>query len=266
MLENHIIPTELNKKILALFEYRLFPELLALDHQMTLNAKSEFWDKLIGLQTAIYHLDAHLEANWEVKSEVLTFHWQNIGRELENLGIPTENHHLYLNHIHKYEKHELELRQNRSPLRFAMEYFYFYKSCDVKLLRRLIYEKLKLKEVAGSLADWRYYDLITEVNDDVEDIYEDLLFINGNRMLLAIHHEGKEKTKQDFLTFIHQIKEKSHSKYEASNKSKMNKVIYDITNQRIDETIALLEKNITEIKAIDLAGSKLLPFISPVKR
>ncbi len=265
MVESHINPEELNKKIIALFEYRLFPELMALDDQMNERAKSDFWEKLIALQTAIYHLDAHLEANWEVKTEVLAFHWQNISRELENLNILKGNHHLYLNHIHKYEKHELDLRQNLLPLRFDMEYFYFYKSCDVKLLRRLIYEKMKIKDVAGSLADWRYYDLITEVNDDVEDIYEDLQFINGNRMLIAIHIEGREKARHDFLTFVLKIKEKAHSRYKASNKSRMNKVIYDITNQRIEETIALMEKNIREIKDIDLEESRILQFLSPVK-
>ena len=57
------------------------------------------------------------------------------------------------------------------PTRLEMEYFYFYKSCDVKLLRRLIYEtRLKGSKSFGSLSDWRYFDLVTEVNDDVADI------------------------------------------------------------------------------------------------
>lgn len=265
MVESHIDPAELNKKIIALFEYRLFPELLALDHDFSEESKAELWENLVSLQTAIYHLDAHLEANWNTDNKVLDMHWQKIGNELLRLEIPTENHHLYLNHIRKYEKHELELRLDRSPLRFAMEYFYFYKSCDVKLLRRLIYEKLKLKDLAGSLADWRYYDLITEVNDDVEDIFEDLQFINGNRMLLSIFSKGNDKTREEFLTFIQQIKEKSANKYKSSSQNKMNKVIYDITNQRIHETIALLEKNISEIKESELADARIVQFLTPIK-
>jgi len=265
MVESHIDSTELHKKIIALFEYRLFPELLALAQDFSEESKADLWEKLISLQTSIYHLDAHLEANWNTKDETLAFHWQNIGQELLRLEIPTENHHLYLNHIRKYEKHELELRQDRSPLRFAMEYFYFYKSCDVKLLRRLIYEKLKLKDIVGTLADWRYYDLITEVNDDVEDVFEDLQFINGNRMLLSIFNKGKDKTRQEFLTFIQQIKEKSTLKYKSSSKSKMHKVIYDITEQRIKETILLLEKNISAITENELAEAKIIQFLTPVK-
>ena len=265
MVESHINSTELHHKIITLFEYRLFPELLALAQDFSEESKADLWEKLFSLQTAIYHLDAHLEANWETNDEILALHWENIGQGLSRLEIPIDSHHIYLNHIRKYEKHELELRQDKSPLRFAMEYFYFYKSCDVKLLRRLIYEKLKLKDVVGSLADWRYYDLITEVNDDVEDVFEDLQFINGNRMLLSIYNKGKDKTRLEFLTFIEQIKEKSRLKYKSSSKSKMHKLIYDITNQRIEETILLLEKNIREIKESDLSSARIVEFVTPVK-
>lgn len=265
MIENHINQVELRGKILTLFEYRLFPELLSLAPHISQDEKSDLWEKLVFLQTAIYHLDAHLEANWYTDSEVLAFHWHNIGQALSHLEIPSENHHECLNHIRKYEKHELELRQHRSPLRFTMEYFYFYKSCDVKLLRRLIYEKLKLKDICGSLADWRYYDLITEVNDDVEDIFEDLQFINGNRLLLSIFHKGKDKTRLEFLTFIQQIKEKSVLKYKSSSKNKMNKLIFDITNLRIEETKILLEKNITDIEDNELYTAKIRQFLSPVQ-
>ena len=185
MIELHIDEKVLEQKIEALMEYRLFP-LLFDESTLPKEEKRKFYDGLIDLQYAIYLLDAHLEANWEVNDQVLQSHWSNIKDKLNQLGIKQENAGAYLSHIKKYEKHELELRQGRSPLRFDLEYFYFYKSCDVKLLRRLIYEKMHLEKTCGALADWRYYDLITEVNDDVEDLMEDLQFINGNRFLISL--------------------------------------------------------------------------------
>ena len=73
MVESHIDSAELHKKIIALFEYRLFPELLALAQDFSEESKADLWEKLISLQTAIYHLDAHLEANWNTKDETLAF-------------------------------------------------------------------------------------------------------------------------------------------------------------------------------------------------
>jgi hypothetical protein len=59
--------------------------------------------------------------------------------------------------------------------------------------------------------------------------------------------------------------EKSTLKFKSSSKSKMHKVIYDITNQRIKETILLLEKNISEITENELAEAKIIQFLTPVK-
>jgi len=176
MIEPHINEAELRKKIVELFDYRLFPQLLEASH-VDEALQSVFIEHLIQLQTNIYFLDAHLEANWQTNPQILNLHWDNIKNSLDSFHIPTDQYTAYLNHIKKYEKHELELRQGKSPLRFDMEYFYFYKSCDVKLLRRLIYERFQLTPVCGMLSDWRFYDLVTEVNDDIEDLFEDLDFI-----------------------------------------------------------------------------------------
>jgi len=258
MIEPHINEVELRKKIIELFEYRLFPQLLEAGHAND-TIQYTFLENLIQLQTKIYYLDAHLEANWQTDLQMLTLHWDNIQNSLGSFNVPADQHRTYLNHIKKYEKHELELRQGKSPLRFDMEYFYFYKSCDVKLLRRLIYEKFLLTPECGRLSDWRFYDLVTEVNDDIEDLFEDLDFINGNRFLISLLYYDKSKSKQIFSDFLDKIEVKAKNKY-LSATGRYKNIIYDVTLKRILETKELLDHRIDEIQEEQLQASRLFKY------
>lgn len=255
MTEPHIDEKELQSKIYDLFEYRLFPQLLT-DTGLNAEESQKYLNSLAGLQATIYHLDAHLEANWTTKPEKLAYHWNQITGMLEAMGVPKERSHEYLNHIRKYEKHELELRQGRTPLRFDMEYFYFYKSCDVKLLRRLIYERFMLAPQMGTLADWRYYDLITEVNDDVEDLFEDLGFINGNRFLISLILKGKPATAKVFGDFLELCSTKALEREKTSGVF-YREVILPITIKRMEETRQLMNERLREITAKQLTESRL---------
>ncbi|MBK8053771.1 MAG: hypothetical protein IPK35_11010 [Saprospiraceae bacterium] len=263
MVELHIDEKVLKQKIEVLMEYRLFP-LLFDESTLPKEEKRKFYDRLIDLQSAIYLLDAHLEANWEVDEQVLQSHWSNITDKLCQLGIKQENAGAYLSHIKKYEKHELELRKGKSPLRFDLEYFYFYKSCDVKLLRRLIFEKMHLEKTCGALADWRYYDLITEVNDDVEDLIEDLQFINGNRFLISLLKSGKEKTYEEYAAFMNQIIVKAETKLDHSH-YKLKNVIFEGTNQQVIETLKLMIQTIENVDEKLLDQSKLFSHLQEQK-
>lgn len=255
MLEQHINANELQQKILLLFEYRLFPELMAKsDHNN--EAKDHFYQDLVALQTSIYHLDAHLEANWQTDIDKLNWHWQNIKNNLYLFNIDNEQTSSYLGHIKKYEKHELELRERKTPLRLDMEYFYFYKSCDVKLLRRLIYETFKLSPSCGNLSDWRYYDLVTEVNDDVEDLFEDLEYINGNRFLISLLSLGKKETSAIFTQFLNTIISKANEKYKI-NKGSFKSEIFDHTRKRVEETALLIHQQLDTVTTADLERSLL---------
>jgi hypothetical protein len=258
MIESHIDNEVLKTKILTLFDYRLFPTLIDLVEKTgTEFDKSSFIQQLIDLQTSIYHLDAHLEAHWETRADVLAWHWTQIKANLLRLGNLPDDIDQYINHIRIYERHELGLRQNKDLLRLNLSYFYFYKSCDVKLLRRLIYERGKLTNAAGSLSDWRYYDLITELNDDVEDVFEDLDFINGNVVLIYLIKHGKDKTSQHIETFIDEIEKKAHEQYKSKKHHDMKEYIYKTTLQRISETRDLLQTQIQAITIEDLSQSKL---------
>jgi hypothetical protein len=260
MIENHINEQELLKKIIGLFEYRLFPTLISSTHD-TPESISQFTQDLIALQTAIYYLDAHLEGNWVTDPSILKWHWDNIESKLHQFSLGATDTTSYLNHIRKYEKHELELRVGKTPLRFDMEYFYFYKSCDVKLLRRLIYEHYKLNPSWGQLADWRYYDLVTEVNDDVEDLFEDLDFINGNRFLISLILKGRAETKASFTEFLDQILAKSSEKHQ-NHPNEWLRRLHDMTVVRIDETKALIEIQLEKISNGKLLTSQLVPYLN----
>jgi len=191
---------QLREKIVELFEYRRLPELIKLGNNG--KADVDLLEKLIQLQADIYHLDHTLESNWEADEKKLSEHWKDIHSSLVKLEVkPTELDH-YSRHIYKYQKHELELRQKKYPTRLSMEYFYFYKSCDVKLLRKLIYDHYPNLGQHMNLAHWRVFDLITEINDDVEDVFEDLETINGNRFLLTIMLEGKSEAKNVFRRYL----------------------------------------------------------------
>jgi len=251
LLEKHIDIQALEEKIELLFDYRLFPQLFLLTGEGE-SVMDSFNQKLTNLQKSIYFLDAHLEANWQIDDDKLAYHWHGISNSFLPFGIADFNP--YVSHIRRYQMHELDLRAGKSPLRFEMEYFYFYKSCDVKLLRRLIYEYFGLAKYLGSLSAWRYYDLITEVNDDVEDLYEDIDFYNGNSFLLSMLTHGKEKTMQKFTRFIDDIALKS-----AHQKIKKNTQvdIQLLTIQRIEETRELLYERITNLNLSEIVRSKM---------
>jgi hypothetical protein len=72
---------------------------------------------------------------------------------------------------------------------------------------------------AISLGDWGYYDIITEVNDDIEDLAEDCKIYNGNRFLISILQNGKQKTLKAYLGFIKDINKKATLRFAKDRKN-----------------------------------------------
>lgn len=253
-----LIETTLDAKIESLFEYRMFDIL----YQMSGKQKSDisrFHGQLKSLQSSIYHLDAHLEENWEINQSILSQRWFDIYKSLATFGIPLENCESYCNHIKRYETHEIQIRQGKMPERYTMEYFYFYKSCDVKLLRKLIFEKLLVGKSRFLPSEWRWFDLITEVNDDVEDLFEDLDFINGNRFLISIIRNGKIKTKTEFESFIHFIRSKNVTPQMPT--TYWQEIIHKRCFENIDLTMQLLNENLDKFTEGDIKRSRLYHYL-----
>jgi hypothetical protein len=240
----------MRNKILSLFEYRKFPQLF----EIVGENDNEFLEELIDLQLKIYYLDAHLESNWNLDQNVLASCWKDIYNTSLLSSLSKENKIKYCKKILKYQSHEVRLRKQKLPTDFKLEYFYFYKSCDVKLLRRLIYEKYPKLTKSFKITDWRWFDLITEINDDVEDIYEDLDFYNGNAFSIYIIKNGKEYTFKLFNDFIDYTIEKSSL---TLSKNKNHQMVHDWTVENAQLTKELLKERINNINLDDLKSSLL---------
>jgi hypothetical protein len=236
-----MIDKNLRKKINDLFEYREFPKLYELGRLDKIELFN-FNENLINLQAQIYYLDAYLESHWKINQNDKSKKWKAIQHALSAFGIPKAYHTEYLRNILKYEKHELQLRLNLMPTRLDTEYYYYYKSCDVKLMRRLIYEKLPTLKKYFALSDWRYFDLVTEINDDATDLKEDLDTVNGNMILIAYHELGKEATVDYFNNFLDYCQNQSLNKI-YNSKHPWAKEIHSKTLVQIKKTKDILSKN-----------------------
>lgn len=219
---------DLLQKINELFDYRMFPRLMQLINKAG-DEKNIFYNRLISLQSAIYHLDAQLEKNWFIDENERASSWADIWAGLSPLVDVETNPEEYTGHIRKYEKHEMAIRQNVWPTRYSMTYFYFYKSCDVKLLRRLIYEYGNLEHTLGSTAKWRHFDFITEINDDISDLYEDMPLYNGNRFLLHLMRDGKKETEKVYTSFIDEIESKAEANVGKASRGTIDEVLHKET-------------------------------------
>jgi len=198
-------------KIVELFKYRKLDKLLKIGHY---NMDSPLAKKLIDLQDAIYQLDLYLESNWKTSKTKLKTYWKGIHNRLLDLGVPKKEYEDYLKYIHKYQAHELAMRNGKLPTSMSLSYYYFYKSCDVKLLRRIIYDYIPELSKFWTLADWRQFDFITEINDDIEDLYEDVDVINGNYFLISLKENGVDKTKKLFADYLARMSEEANKRFD----------------------------------------------------
>lgn len=229
---------DLTAKIKELFEYRKIPYLLSF---LNPEKSKQFETQLVNLQKAIYFLDAYLESNWDLDQKRLKQKWKAIYSCLGDMGIQRDQAKEMLSHIRRYQKHEEQLRSALYPMRLNMEYYYHYKSCDVRLMRELIYKDCPAIENQIPLEAWRYFDLVTEVNDDVEDLFEDQFTINGNFLLLSVIVEGIDKSKTVFEVFLDQIESK-FLRSEAIGKDYMR--LRDWFSENLRQTKELLDHNL----------------------
>ncbi len=235
---------ELRNKIIELFEYRQLPELISFGGK---DWDDAYYERLIELQFHIYKLDHELETNWDVDMSIIEDRWRKIYGALDGLAIPNHLHHRYCRHIYKYQKHELDIRRLKLPTRLSMEYFYFYKSCDVKLLRKIIYRNNSELSKAIKESQWRLFDLVTEINDDIADLQEDVTTINGNRFLISLKQLGKEETEKIYSEFLNEIALRNQSEPISFKNIDLN----EWTKIQVEETLNLLKTQIESFDTLD---------------
>jgi len=232
----------MEKKIVELFDYRQLPTLMKVGHY---DRESSLFKGLIDLQVAIYELDSYLESTWKIKRSELKKYWKAMDECLANLGVPKNKRTDYLKQIRIYQKHELAMRDGKSPTSFDLEYYYYFKSCDVKLTRRIVYDYVPQLKKSYSLADWRIFDLATEINDDVEDIYEDIDNINGNCFLFSLIIFGPKATAKTFKSFLDTLTIRAKERF--SGESKSEKKILKWTVDEIRKTKKLVDHQIKHL-------------------
>ncbi|HRX28285.1 MAG TPA: hypothetical protein P5235_02800 [Saprospiraceae bacterium] len=240
-------------KIIELFEYRKFPLLFEAAGKKW-EVSSPFVESLIELQEKIYDLDSILESDWDIDPMHLSEQWKQINQCQLFRDFSREEKVEWCREILKYQSHELALRKGISPLGLDMEYFYYFKSCDVKLLRKLIYEQFAELHDYINLSDWKLFDLVTEINDDVMDLHEDCQYYNGNAFLISMVQDGKELTRNKFADFLNECgkkNEKCHYNTDIKNELK------NWVSNEVDSTLKLMSQRIEESDLDTLAHSTL---------
>ena len=227
-------------KIQELFEYRRIPQFIK--QGGIEDPKFEY--HLYRLQASIYELDNYLETVWELDDDQIQSYWTDMKKELIYLVPDASQHDQYLYQIGIYLKREVGLRQKSFPLSVSLEYFYYYKSCDVRLMRRLIYDHSTTNRSKLHPRHWLLYDYVTEVNDDVDDLLEDLEAYNCNRLLLDLYVNGRAYAKTTFESFLLDLKGRN-------DLYKVESGIQNNTAEAIAATLSLLKTNLSMLEGID---------------
>ena len=211
----------LSRKIKDLFDLRLIPDLISIGNG---KMDSAFLQELIDLQFSIYQLDKSLEGQWDINHAQLKKYWHEIIDILSSLGGSRTGIEKQLYRLRVYVEGELAIRNEIYPSFVPIRPFYYFKSCDVKLIRELIYARFSDLERRIPQSSWILFDLVTEVNDDISDQLEDRTIYNGNRFLFSLYTHGWEETLEEYRHFVNSI-EQSLSFY----KKYLHPEIYDKT-------------------------------------
>ncbi|MEP6646192.1 MAG: hypothetical protein ABJC12_03820 [Saprospiraceae bacterium] len=249
-------PIEANtkKKITELFSYRRLHDLLSIHNKQK---NDPFTDQLMQVQYRIYMLDGFLESQWEIHKPDLKKYWDEIRSSLQQMDFGKNKVKDLLKEIKDYQQIERNCRKDKWPTKVSFKKFYTIKSCDVRLIRHLIYNSHPDLASLWNENAWKYYDLITEIHDDIEDLEEDINTYNGNRFLISLLRKGAEKTRDNYQQYLRKVTENAQ-KYFKDNLSKgKNKQLAEWTESRSIETIRLLNAKINS-KAMDLLSDALL--------
>lgn len=194
---------DIKQKITDLFLYRQLPWL---GEELGIPHLPSFLESLMKLQYAIFLYDSELEKSWYPQMDILNKYWSGMEAELELMDVPKESVEDYLYQIKIYAENELSMREGKKLSDLPILKFYYYKSCDVRLMRRLMYKSVS-NPAEVRYSDWLLFDMITEINDDISDFEEDLDTFNGNRFLWSIKESGWENTLNEYRSTINRVEQ-----------------------------------------------------------
>lgn len=245
-------------KIKNLFAYRRLSDLL---RTSGLNKDKEFITDLINVQYQIYMLDGYLESQWDLDKKELGKFWEAIYASLDSMGYKKKEIARMVSEIDDYERIERNCRKDKWPTKVSLKEFYVTKSCDVRLIRHLIYLAHPDLQKMFKESAWEYFDIITEINDDIADVEEDINTFNGNRFLISILRKGADKTYKQYHDYLVSISGKAKEYFNERGDRGKNRQLAKWVNDRSIETLKLLDSRIHS-KSIDkLSASLLLPYM-----
>ena len=222
----------LEAKIIELFFYRKIPDLISISGL----SKDEVMPKMMTLQKAIFEYDKYLEEQWELDQKIVYEKWQIIKKELSLWYLNGNSIDHELEQIAIYAKNEHAIRSGLSLSSIPIRYFYYYKSCDVRLMRRLIQYSSQEKWEHG-IEHWMGFDWITEINDDLSDIEEDRNTFNGNRFIHVVEKNGLTSAKLEYAHFLEEVETQIYQTKITSNQIRR---IVEWGEEELDMTRALL--------------------------
>lgn len=191
--------TRYDDKVAALFRERMIDWQF---RQTSLAEDLDFYRQLQRVQAAIYSLDEYLELTWDLDPECLSRFWEDIDASLRAFGLTHAERSDLLAEIRAYQRQEERMHVTSQPVPAPLGIFYYYKTCDVRLHRRLIQRFDRMPEDGPPLTGWLTFDLITEIEDDLIDLAEDEGTYNVNRLLHAIKSDSLNEARQEYLTFV----------------------------------------------------------------
>lgn len=243
------------EKILTLFEYRRLTDLLKISG---LDKDKSFVEKIIQVQFSIYMLDAYLESQWDLDQKEIDRLWDCIYSSLKSLDLKKKEIHKLVEEIEDYETIERACRKDQWPTKVSMKKFYITKSCDVRLIRHLIYRKHPDLNKLWKESAWKHFDIITEINDDVADVEEDIHTFNINRFLISTLRKGSEHTYKKYSEYLSGITQDAAQYFKDRMEKGNNKQLASWTAGRSKETAKLLDELIKGQWQEKLSSSYLL--------
>jgi len=157
-------------------------------------------ETIIRFQKLVFVLDHYFEHNEQLAPAILDSVWTRFEKFLDDLEMPKDLQTEVLQDIKDYANIEANTRTGKQLAEYEISFFYFKKSCDVRMQRHII-RYLNQQSPTSSRAEIAR-DIVEEIEDDIDDIEEDKLTpFNGNR-LLEILNSGNKTKLEEYATFM----------------------------------------------------------------
>lgn len=167
------------------------------------NLASSTREAIINFQKLVFAVDHYFEHNEQINPAFLNSFWKQFEKFLDDLEMPKDLQATLLQDIKDYADIEANIRIGKKLAEYEIRFFYFKKSCDVRMQRHII-RYLNTQQALSSEPEI-IRDVLEEIEDDVDDIAEDRLTpFDGNRFLEILNSKNIEKL-NEYDAFINSL-------------------------------------------------------------